>query len=99
MKAATILALLIGTNAMRLDDAPKKHTYKNAARILHLDPNTEFPDYPEGEIKQLDEGLCRSSDCGKKSVTKTEANKVEQTGSATAVSKGTPLAEASVEAK
>ena len=51
MKAATILALLIGTNAMRLADAPKKHTYKNAARILHLDPNTEFPDYPEGEIK------------------------------------------------
>ena len=66
MKAATILALLIGTNAIRLTDPTKKHSYPDAARILKLDPNTEFPDYPEGSIKQLDEGLCRSTDCGNK---------------------------------
>ena len=77
MKSATILALLIGTNAMRLADPPKKHTYPNAARHLNMNPDTEIPDYPEGEIKQLDDGLYRSSDCGEKSVTKTEAKKVE----------------------
>lgn len=64
MKTTAILALLVGTNAIRLTDPGKGHKYPDAARILHLDPNTEFPDYPAGSIKQLDDGICRSTDCG-----------------------------------
>ena len=65
MKAATILALLIGTNAIRLTEEPKHgHTFPVAAKILGINPDTEFPDRPAGAVKQLDEGICRSSDCG-----------------------------------
>ena len=74
MKAATILALLIGTNAIRLTDPPKTHRYPNAARHLGVNPDTEFPDYPDGSIKQLDDGICRSTDCGYKPKLKKEVD-------------------------
>ena len=82
MKAATILALLVGTNAIRLTDEPiKKHTFPVASKILGINPDTEFPDdYPAGSIKQLDDGICRSSDCGHKTQEKKE-KKVVGSGS------------------
>ena len=82
MKAATILALLLGTNAIRLTDEPsKKHTFPVASKILGINPDTEFPDdYPAGSIKQLDDGICRSSDCGHKTQDKKE-KKVDGSGS------------------
>ena len=98
MKAATILALLIGTNAIRLSDPGKAHSYPDAARILKLDPNTEFPDYPEGAIKQLDDGLCRSSDCGEKPKKK-KAKKVKSFGSDTSKVNASPVAVESTDAK
>ena len=66
MKVATILAFLIGAIAIRLIDPAKTHKYPHAARSLKMDPNTEFPDYPKGSIRQLDDGICRNSDCGEK---------------------------------
>ena len=99
MKAATILALLIGTNAIRLSDPGKTHSYPDAARILKLDPNTPFPDYPEGAIKQLDDGLCRSSDCGEKPKKK-KVKKVSDFGSDTSkVNASPPVAVESADAK
>ena len=88
MKTATILALLIGSNAMRLTDPTKTHRYPDAARILKLDPDTEFPDYPDGSIKQLDDGVCRSTDCD----FKTTAKKVETKSEPSEV-KASPVSE------
>lgn len=99
MKAATILALLIGTNAIRLTDPTKKHSYPDAARILHLDPKTEFPDYPAGSIKQLDEGLCRSTDCGYKPKANKPKKELDSDKEAAEKVKAPPVAEDATEAK